>query len=106
MILTQAPRQLRLEPVQPLDHVLVISPEAEITLLNIGRKARGELAVRLQIRLQSVDLEFLVSTQLLQRVVVRNNLGMNIQLIVELCDPCSQNIAIPERCNAQPRRRQ
>ena len=51
MILTQAPRQLRLKPVQPLDNVLEIRLDAEITLLNIGRKARGELDVRLQLRL-------------------------------------------------------
>ena len=106
MILTQAPRQLRLETVQPLDYVLEISPEAGITLLNIVRQARDELDVRLQLLLQSVDMQFLVPKQRLQRVVVRNNRGMNIQLIVERCDPRSQNIAIPEGCNAHPRRRQ
>ena len=92
--------------MQPLDHVLTISSEAEITLLNIGRQARGELDVRLQLRLQSVDLQFLVPTQLLRQVVVRNNSGMNIQLIVERCHPHSQKIAIPEGCNAHPRLRQ
>ena len=78
MTLTQRPRQLRLEPVQPLDHVLAIRPEAEIMLSDIGRQGRGEIDVRLQLRLQSVDLQFLVPTLLLQRVIVCNNRSMNI----------------------------
>ena len=77
--LTQASCQLCFECARPLDQVLVIGPDAEITFLDIRRQARGDLDVRSQFRLEPIDRRLLVLTDCHQGVVVTNNRFLEVQ---------------------------